>query len=68
MNSLPAKAVQTRDTGITVEDHIILLSTCSANSTNGRDILAGRIADEVYDDLTINLAASDGIEQTGPDK
>jgi len=34
------------DMSVTVEDRIVLLSTCSPNSTNGRDILIGKIIDE----------------------
>ena len=33
----------TRDVSVTADDRIVLLSTCSPNSTNGRDILVGRI-------------------------
>ena len=44
------KAVFYRDIGVTADDHIILLSTCSATSTNGRDLLVGVITDEVYPD------------------
>jgi sortase B len=40
----------TRDIGVTEDDHIILLSTCSPSPTNGRDILVGRITDEVHGD------------------
>jgi sortase B len=44
-------AVHTRETGVTAEDRIVLLSTCTASAaTNGRDILVGRITDEVYAD------------------
>jgi len=48
---LLSKALHTRDIPVTVEDRIVLLSTCSASSTNGRDILVGRITDSTYDDL-----------------
>ena len=44
------RALHTRDIGIAAGDRIVLLSTCSAASTNGRDILAGRITDELFDD------------------
>lgn len=40
----------TRDIGVTIADNIVLLSTCSSQSTNGRDILVGRITDTLYDD------------------
>jgi len=44
-------ALHTReDVPVTVEDRIVLLSTCSANSTNGRDILIGKITGEIYSD------------------
>jgi sortase B len=38
------------DISVTTNDRIVLLSTCSETSTNGRDILLGRITDEVYED------------------
>jgi len=37
------------DVPVTVDDRIILLSTCSETSTNGRDLLVGRITDEIYE-------------------
>jgi sortase B len=67
LDGLLAKAIYIRDVGVTTEDHIILLSTCSSSSTNGRDILVGRITDEVYDDPAIDTTTSDGIWQTGLD-
>jgi len=36
-------------------DRIVLLSTCSSCSTNGRDILIGRITDEVYEDPYLDM-------------
>jgi len=48
---LKKMAIHTRkEVTVTLEDRIILLSTCSGNSTNGRDILIGRITDQIYDD------------------
>jgi len=35
---------------VTLNDRIVLLSTCSEASTNGRDILIGKISDEIYAD------------------
>jgi len=32
---------------VTSDDHIVLLSTCSSRTTNGRDILIGKIASQV---------------------
>jgi sortase B len=42
------KALYTRDIGVTIQDKIVLLCTCSADSTNGRDILVARITDTTY--------------------
>jgi len=50
LDGLLDKAAFTRDIGVTVKDRIVLLSTCSAESTNGRDILVARITDELFDD------------------
>ena len=43
-------AQHTRDLGVTIDDRIVLLTTCSAATTNGRDILVGRITDELFGD------------------
>ena len=43
LDNLLRLATYTRDIGVTVDDNIVLLSTCSASSTNGRDILVGRL-------------------------
>jgi len=43
-------ATHTRNLSITTDDKIVLLSTCSASSTNGRDILVGRITDQMFED------------------
>ena len=51
LDGLLAKAKYTRNIIVTEDDHIIMLSTCSSDSTNGRDILIGRIGDDVYENL-----------------
>jgi len=44
-------AIHTRpDVPVTIDDRIVLLSTCSPNATNGRDILIGKITDTVSHD------------------
>jgi sortase B len=40
-----------KDVSVTADDRIVLLSTCSSGSTNGRDILIGKITDEIYEDI-----------------
>jgi sortase B len=57
------RAEHTRDIGVTTDDRIVLLSTCTAGpETNGRDILVGRITDEVFADafLTMETARTPG--------
>ena len=49
LQNLFDKAVFTHDVEVTTEDHILLLTTCSSESTNGREILAAKIADERFD-------------------
>jgi sortase B len=51
LNMLLSMSSQTRDVPVTIDDRIVLLSTCSTSPTNGRDILVGRITDEVYEDI-----------------
>ena len=53
LDNLLVKATHARDIGVTIHDHIVLLSTCSSDSTNGRDILIGKLTDEVFDDQII---------------
>lgn len=43
LDTIQSKAVCSRDIGITAEDHIIGLSTCAENETNGRVIVFGRL-------------------------
>ncbi len=33
---------------LTQEDHLVLLITCTSEMTNGRNILVGRLTDQVY--------------------
>ncbi|MCL2152350.1 MAG: class B sortase [Oscillospiraceae bacterium] len=50
LDVLSEKMIHTRDIGISVSDRIVLLSTCSDNSTNGRDILVGRLNDKPHEE------------------
>jgi len=47
LDNLMKNAIHKRDIGVTSKDHIILLTTCSMASTNGRDVLAGKITNKV---------------------
>ena len=55
LDNLLEKAMYKRDIGVTTNDHIALLSTCSSGSTNGRDILVGKITDEIYEETTTEV-------------
>lgn len=43
-------SVHFRDIDITAEDRIVLLSTCTSDTTNGRHILVGKLTDTVFTD------------------
>ncbi|MCL2670929.1 MAG: class B sortase [Clostridiales bacterium] len=60
LDNLLATAIHARDIGVRIEDNIILLSTCSSASTNGRDLLIGRITDEVYENPFAATGTNDG--------
>ena len=49
------------DVSVTIDDQILLLSTCSPDATNGREILIGKITDKV----TPNPFANEVVERAG---
>ena len=55
-------ATHTRDIGITINDRIVLLSTCSSSSTNGRDILIGRLTGNTYEDTFANMSVDNSLQ------
>jgi sortase B len=60
LNDVLLKSMYRREMNVTTSDRIILLSTCSATSTNGRDILIGRIVNETFIDPFIFEETDDG--------
>jgi len=54
LDLLLSKALHARDIPVTADDRVVLLSTCSSGSTNGRDILLARITGETYEDTFIS--------------
>ncbi|MBC5648050.1 class B sortase [Christensenella tenuis] len=50
LDMLLTQAIHTREVDVDIQDRIVLLSTCSLDTTNGRDILAAKISDEVFAD------------------
>ena len=51
LDSIMASATNSRDIKVTTADKIVLLSTCTEDVTNGRQILVGKITDEKYEDV-----------------
>lgn len=47
-------ALYYREIGVSTEDHIILLSTCTSDMTNGRHVLVARLSDTVHEDPFID--------------
>jgi len=43
-------AIYIRQAGMGTSDHLVLLSTCASDATNGRHILVGKIGTTVYED------------------
>ena len=50
LDGLFEKAIHKRAVRVSADDRIVLLSTCSSSSTNGRDILLGKITDVTFAD------------------
>ncbi|MCL2806972.1 MAG: class B sortase [Coriobacteriia bacterium] len=50
LDLLLGMAKHTRNIAVSTNDRIVLLATCSQSSTNGRDLLVGRITSEVMQD------------------
>ncbi len=45
LDQIRTRATWTRDIGVTTQDHIVMLSTCAMDMTNGRYILCAKIHD-----------------------
>ena len=60
---IKSKAVHTRNVDVGPGDRIILLSTCSSRTTNGRDILIGKITDTTYEDPFLNMKDMDDVNE-----
>ena len=49
LDNLMQKCLYVRDNNVSIHDHIVLLSTCTSDITNGRHILAGKLLQTVPD-------------------
>lgn len=61
LDKLLAMATNKRDIGVGIRDRIVLLSTCTSDITNGRQILVGRITDTTYSD-TLGDRKTDSLQ------
>lgn len=53
LREIRANALYKRDIKITESDHLVLLTTCTSDMTNGRNILVGRITKQVYPEKVV---------------
>lgn len=50
LNQILSASTHTRNINITESEHLVLLSTCTSDVTNGRHILVGRLTESVQED------------------
>jgi sortase B len=69
LDMLLMKAINIReDVSVSIDDRIVLLSTCSPSTTSGRDILVARLTDDIPEDVFANMQRSNaGIIPTVDD-
>lgn len=48
LQEIEKNVLNKRELTLTQEDHLVLLITCTSEMTNGRNILVGRLTDQVY--------------------
>lgn len=48
LQEISNNALHKRNFALTENDHLVLLITCTSDMTNGRNILVGRLTDQVY--------------------
>ena len=48
---------------ITEDDHLVLLTTCTSDMTNGRNILVGRLTDQIYPEKEKAKNVGTGIDE-----
>ena len=56
-------ALYKRELNITEDDHLVLLTTCTSDMTNGRNVLVGRLTDKVYPEKEKAKNLGTGIDQ-----
>ena len=56
------EAIQYRELDVTIDDRLIVLSTCTPTLTNGRHLLVGRLTDEIPEDIFQGIRRGHGID------
>lgn len=64
VENLYEKSMYSREVAVSAQDRIVVLSTCTPNSTNGRYLLAGKITEATYQ----NPYAAQGDAPVGTDR
>lgn len=60
LDDIFANALHQRDIALSPDDHLVLLTTCSPTTTNGRDVLVGRISNTVFADSFLESHQGNG--------
>lgn len=63
LNRVYELAIHTREMDVSLDDHLVLLTTCTTSVTNGRNILVGRLSDQVYPEEQKPLNFGTGVDQ-----
>ena len=63
LDRLYSQALFTRDMEVTCQDNIVLLATCTNTMTNGRNILVGRLSDNVYPEAEKPRNLGTGVDE-----
>ena len=50
LDTIREEAIHYRDLAVTREDHLVLMSTCTTDQSNGRHVLVGRITTQIPED------------------
>lgn len=56
-------ALYKRNFEITQNDHLVLLITCTSELTNGRNILVGKLSDQIYPEKEKPKSLGTGIDE-----
>ena len=56
-------ALYKRNFEITQNDHLVLLITCTSEMTNGRNILVGKLSDQIYPEKEKPKSLGTGIDE-----